>query len=123
MAPYYIFPGKSTIAEASRSNRFVLASDGQTSAVYDIEQRDLHRYELPVTRPADIDWFDDARLYAVGSDNKLSVFDFDGKNVYELSPNVEGIPFVNNGVSTVMYVTSKDAVTSMQLVDIESPTK
>jgi hypothetical protein len=123
VAPFFIFPAQSKVADISRSNRFVLGSDGVNAQVYDIEQKDLYRYELPAARPADIGWFDDARLYSIGTDQKLSIFDFTGKNVYEVAGAITGRPFVNENVSRALYVTKSDTVFKAQIVDIESATR
>jgi len=123
VAPFFIFPAQSIIADASRSNRFVLGSDGVNAQVYDIEQKELFRYELPASRPADIGWFDDARLYSIGTDQKLSVFDFTGRNVYEIAMPTFGKPHVNTAVNKVLYVTKTEASYTANIVDIESPTE
>ena len=123
VAPFFIFPAQSKIADASRSNRFVLGSDGVNAQVYDIEQKELFRYELPASRPADIGWFDDARLYSIGTDQKLSVFDFTGRNVYEIAMPTFGKPHVNTAVNKVLYVTKTEASYTANIVDIESPTE
>lgn len=122
VAPYFTMPQQSSIAEASRSNRFVMGSDGNSVAVYDIEQREFYRYELPVTRPAELGWFDDVRLYALGSDKRLSVMDFDGSNIYELGVAALGAPYVNRDVTVAAYQTNKDGSIQTNFLDIESPT-
>jgi hypothetical protein len=122
VAPFFTMPQQSSIADVSRSNRFVMGSDGSDVAVYDIEQREFYRYELTITRPAELGWFDDVRLYARGSDNKLSVMDFSGENVYELGVSVLGIPYANRDVSVVAFQSNANGTISTNFLDIESPT-
>lgn len=123
IAPFYTMPAQSSVADISRSNRFVMGSDGNSAQVYDIEQKELLRYELPATRPAQIGWLDDARLYTIGTDARLSVFDFTGKNVYELASQAFAVPYTNAGVSNTLYVTKESNVFTAKIVDIESATR
>jgi len=120
VAPFFTMPSQSKIADISRSNRFVMGSDGVNAQVYDIEQKELYRYELPAARPAEIGWFDDVRLYTIGSDKKLSIFDFTGNNVHEIATPTFGKPYVNGDVNKALFYTSVGSAFSTHVIDIES---
>jgi hypothetical protein len=121
VAPFYTMPAQSKIADISRSNRFVMGSDGVNAQVYDIEQKELDRFELPATKPADIGWFDDVRLFSVGTDQVLSIFDFTGDNVFKVASSSYGRPLVNGGVSNALYITTENNSPTAKTIDIESP--
>ncbi len=111
-APFVTMPlSNANNIEFSRSNRFALSSDGNEAVVFDIEQRETKRFELPVQDPAKIGWLDDSRLYAIGQDNSLKIFDYDGANVYDIAGNVIVRPFVDGRVENLAYVSLDEAKT------------
>lgn len=123
--PFVTLPITSvSVIDFSRSNRFAMASDGANINVYDLEQKELFKYEMPVAQPAVIGWFDDARLYAVDKDRSLYVFDFDGMNSYQLSSKVEGIPYVNGSVEVASFFRRADTgIINLKVIDIVSQSK
>lgn len=122
LAPFLLLPINSTYADLSRGNRFVMGTDGVTSVVYDLEQKELHKYELPVPRPAQLGWFDDVRLYALASDQTLSIMDFDGKNLQAIGASVLGLPYVNANVTKFAYQMVENGSIKTMFVDIDTPT-
>lgn len=81
-------PGASYVA-FSANTQYILAENGQTLAVYDIEYDNMFRYALPA--PLDppqqhVSWMDGNRLAFV-SDGKVNVCDFDGLNLQVLQPS------------------------------------
>lgn len=66
----------------SGNARFVGVQAGSQFAVYDFETEQQYKYDTKVTLPANYKakWMDGHRLMVVGSDNKMTVFDYDGLN-------------------------------------------
>lgn len=123
VAPYFTMPSASSYIESSRSNRFILGTDGNKTAVYDIEQREFFSYELPVPRPALVGWLDDVRLYALDSERSLHVMDFDGNNLYEIDKNVTTRPFVNSDVDVMAYDIDAEGAKQTRFIDIATATE
>ncbi len=69
----------------SANTRFIGVQSGKNFAVYDAETKRQYKYErdLPLTPGQKATWMDGHR-YALVSQNKLYVFDFDGTNQQEL---------------------------------------
>lgn len=120
VAPFVTMPIYGEAVEFSRSNRFVFVSSGKESAVYDIEQKELVRYQNPVADSIQIGWFDDARLYARTLDGTLSVYDFNGENVYEFAKKTSSMPFVNQAVENAGLLISSDTAQTLHIIDIFS---
>lgn len=119
VAPFFTMPKSSNVIDAARSNRFVMGTDGVHVQVYDMEQKDFVQYDSPTKNPSLIGWVDDARIYAVGKDNVLKVYDFNGNNIYEIDSNVFGAPYADSDTSVLAYVTRDNPTESvMQFIDI-----
>lgn len=72
----------------SKGSRFVLAQGGKHFTVYDIEEAQPYRFELAQGGPK-ATWMDEFRMLVV-TDNKVSVFDYDGKNNQVLVVGFDG---------------------------------
>ena len=123
LAPFVIMPTKSSYIEFSRSNRLLLATDGVNNSVYDIEDKEVFKYVIPTKNPSVSGWFDDSRIYSVGSDKSISVYGFNGSNINNVTPQVSGIPFVNRDVTRAVYFVPATNSQSLRFIDIDSATK
>ncbi|MCA9347411.1 PEGA domain-containing protein [Candidatus Saccharibacteria bacterium] len=122
VAPYVLLPIQASDLDFSRTNRFIFATDGLQNSVYDIEQKEYFKYDVPAKNPALSGWFDDARLYSVGFDKTLSIYDFNGDNVYKISESVNGVPYVNGGVTHATFDFQSTSSQSLRTIDIETAT-
>jgi hypothetical protein len=66
----------------SHNARFVSVQAGSQFAIYDFETEQQYKYDTKLTLPANYKakWMDGHRLMTVGTDNKMTVFDYDGLN-------------------------------------------
>lgn len=66
----------------SNNARFASVQSGSKFAVYDFETEQQYKYDTQLTLPdaQKAKWMDGHRLMLVGSDNKLTIFDYDGLN-------------------------------------------
>lgn len=70
----------------SANARFISAQAGSQFAIYDLETELHYKYDTKLTLPDKYKakWMDGHRLMMVGSDNKMTVFDYDGLNTQSL---------------------------------------
>jgi PEGA domain len=124
-APAYLLdPVAAKSVEVSRGGRFVMFTDGDKVSTYDIEQKLLSNFSVAASKPTQIGWYDDTRLYELGTDNKLQILDFNGANIYDLATNVVATPYQNADVSQSSFITKSDtAVLSLTTLDIKNPSK
>lgn len=120
-APFVLLPNRSNYVEFSSKYRFILSTDGASNAVYDIEAKEVIKYSTPAKTPAATGWFDDSRIYSLGSDKVLNVYDFNGSNVVQLATNSSTIPYVNNDISHTAYIVPSANLQSLRFLDIEKP--
>lgn len=123
VAPFVILPNKSSNVEFSQLNRFILASDGMTNVVYDIESKEVLKYATPAQTPSVTGWFDDARLYSLGNDRVLSIYDFNGSNLHRLISVAAGVPYVNKDVSHTAFFVPSTSSQSLRFLDIATASK
>jgi hypothetical protein len=121
-APFALLPSKSHTIDFSRRNRFILSTDGLSNVVYDIEAKEVIKYTTPAKSPAITGWFDDSRIYSLGSDKILEVYDFNGSNVVQLAASSSSIPYVNNDLHHTAYFVPSTSSQSIRFVDIEQAT-
>lgn len=123
ISPFVTIPINAESVDFSRSARFVLASSKDDVLVYDIEQKELSRFKHPTLNTIEIGWFDDSRLYSRTKDGALSIFDFNGINIYELSKNVVAAPYVNQPTEAVGLLLDTNGSRTLRVVDIISKPK
>jgi len=123
VTPFVTMPIDGEAIDFSRSNRFAFVASDAESAVYDIEQKELFRYQTPVTNSVQIGWFDDVRLYARTVEGTLYVYDYNGENMYELAKNTSSMPFVNQAVEHAGVLTATDSAQTLQVINIFSKTE
>lgn len=123
VSPFVTMPVNASTIGFSRSNRFVLASNNSDSAVYDIEQKELIKYKNPVQDVSTIGWFDDSRLFGLAKDRSVSIYDFNGNNLYEMTQNSSSIPYVNQSIEKVANIQNNSGSQVLQILDIISESK
>lgn len=69
----------------SLGGEYILAQHGTNYMVTDLDHGDTYQYNAPTSV---VKWFDDSMLYMV-SEQKITVWDFDGTNQRNLSENVK----------------------------------
>lgn len=91
----------------SANARFIALQGNGQFAVYDAENNRQFRYDTGLKPPTgqDATWMDGHRL-ALVSDNKLYVFDFDGKNRQTLNAVLPGFPPFFNQNYTALFTIS-----------------
>lgn len=70
----------------SGNARFISVQAGSHFAVYDLETEQQYKYDTKISVPEKYEakWMDGHRLMLVGTDNKMTVFDYDGLNPQQL---------------------------------------
>lgn len=96
----------------STNTRFILAQSGQHLEVYDAEENETLRYDVPGTfDPSNkLVWMDGHRLLA-HRDGKLLMFDFDGSNQQELIPVLPTRQVFFDRDYTVLYTLNGSSAT------------
>jgi hypothetical protein len=105
---FLLDPIASKTLDVSRGGRFVLFADQDHISTYDIEQKLLSRFNIGSTKPSQLGWYDDTRLFELGSDSKLQILDFDGANIYDIASSVASLPYQNADVSLSTFVSKSD---------------
>jgi hypothetical protein len=120
IAPFVLLPSHANYLEFSRLNRFILGTDGTTNSVYDIEAKEVLKYPAPAKYPSITGWFDDSRLYSLGSDQTLKLYDFGGSNILQLASSSTSIPVVNNDITHTAFFVPSVSSQSLRFIDIAS---
>jgi len=123
LAPFVTLPSRSNYIEFSRSNRILLGSDGIHNSIYDLEDKEVYKYAIPTKAPSVSGWFDDSRIYSVGSDKSFAIYDFNGSNINQVAPLINGIPFVNKDITRTAYFVPATNSQSLRFIDIDTATK
>lgn len=101
----------------SNNARFVSVQSGSQFAVYDFETEQQYKYDTKIALPEKFKakWMDGHRLMLVGSDNKMTVFDYDGLNPQTLvTTNAAFIPMFDRDYNK-LYTVSPTVADSNKL--------
>lgn len=101
----------------SSNARFIGIQAGSQFAVYDFETEQQYKYDTKIAVPAGYKakWMDGHRLMVVGTDNIMTVFDYDGLNAQKLvTTNAGFVPMFDRDYNRLYTVSPTKADASKQ---------